>query len=85
MFGKVESKRMLTRIYPLSKNKREEVQKFVNDQLRKKYIRQSKSPQTSPGFFVEKKDGSKQIVIDYHNLNDQTVKNKYMRAPLSQQ
>jgi len=32
------------RIYPLSKDKREEVQKFVNDQLRKGYIRPSKSP-----------------------------------------
>jgi len=26
---------------------------------------------------VGKKDGSKQMVMDYHNLNDQTVKNNY--------
>jgi len=32
------------RIYPLSKNEREEVQNFVKDQLRKGYIRLSKSP-----------------------------------------
>jgi len=32
------------RIYLLSKNEREEVQKFVEDQLRKEYIRPSKSP-----------------------------------------
>jgi len=32
------------KIYPLSKNKREEVQNFVEDQLRKEYIRPSKSP-----------------------------------------
>ena len=32
------------RIYSLSRNKREEVQKFVEDQLRKGYIRPSKSP-----------------------------------------
>ena len=32
------------RIYPLSKNERKEVQNFVNDQLRKRYIRPSKSP-----------------------------------------
>ena len=31
----------------------------------------------SPVFFVGKKDGSKRIVMDYHNLNDQTVKNNY--------
>jgi len=72
------------RIYPLSKDKREEVQNFkeevqnfVEDQLRKGYIRPSKSPQTSPVFFVGKKDGSKRMVMDYHNLNDQTVKNNY--------
>jgi len=65
------------RIYPLSKNEREEVQNFVNDQLRKRYIRLSKSSQTSPVFFVDKKDGSKRMVMDYCNLNDQIVKNNY--------
>ena len=65
------------RIYPLSKNEREEVQNFVEDQLRKRYIRPSKSPQTSPVFFVDKKDGSKWIVMDYCNLNNQTVKTNY--------
>ena len=66
------------RIYSLSKNEREEVQNFVEDQLRKGYIRLSKSPQMSPVFFVGKKDGSKQMVIDYCNLNDQTIKNNYL-------
>jgi len=50
----------------------------VEDQLRKGYIRPSKSPQTSPVFFVGKKDGSKRIVMDYRNLNDQTIKNNYL-------
>ena len=49
----------------------------MNDQLRKGYIRLSKSPQTLPVFFVGKKDGSKRMVMDYCNLNDQTVKNNY--------
>ena len=30
-----------------------------------------------PVFFVGKKDGSKRMVIDYCNLNNQTVKNNY--------
>jgi len=47
------------KIYPLSKNEREEVQNSIEDQLRKEYIRPSKFPQTSPVFFVGKKDGSK--------------------------
>ena len=37
-----------------------------------------KSPQTLPVFFVGKKDRSKRIVMDYRNLNDQTVKNNYL-------
>jgi len=66
------------RIYPLSKNVREKVQNFVKDQLRKGYIRSSKSPQMLLVFFVGKKDRSKRMVMDYHNLNDQTVKNNYL-------
>jgi len=58
------------RIYSLFKNVKEEVQNFVEDQLRKGYIRLSISPQTSLVFFVGKKDESKQIVIDYYNLNN---------------
>ena len=66
------------RIYPLFKDERKEIQDFVNDQLRKRYIRPSKSPQTSLVFFVGKKNKSKRIVIDYYSLNNQTVKNNYL-------
>jgi len=45
--------------------------------LRKGYIRLSKLPQTSPVFFVDKKDRSKRMVMDYCSLNSQTVKNNY--------
>jgi len=62
------------RIYPLSKDEKEKVQKFVNNQLRKEYIRPSKSSQIPPVFFVVKKE---RMVIDYHSLNNQTVKNNY--------
>jgi len=65
------------RIYPLSKDEREKVQSFINNQLRKGYIRPSKSPQTSPVFFVGKKDRSKKMVMDYYSLNNQMVKNNY--------
>ena len=65
------------KIYPLFKNEREEVQNFIENQLRKGYIRPSKSSQTSPVFFVGKKDRNKRMVMDYRNLNSQTVKNNY--------
>ena len=66
------------RIYSFSKDKREKVQKFVDNQLRKGYIRPLKPPQTSPVFFVGKKDGKKRIVMDYRSLNEQTIKNNYL-------
>jgi len=53
------------RVYPLSRNEREEVQNFVNNHLRKGYIRPSKLQQTSPVFFVGKKDRGKRMVMDY--------------------
>jgi len=65
------------KVYPLSRNEREEVQKFVDEHLKKGYIRPSKSQQTSPVFFVGKKDGGKRMVMDYHKLNRQMVKNNY--------
>ena len=65
------------RVYPLSRNEKEEVQKFINEHLKKGYIRPSKLPQTSPVFFVSKKDGGKYMVMDYCRLNKQTVKNNY--------
>jgi len=66
------------KVYLLSRNEREEVQKFVDKHLKKGYIRPSKSQQTLPVFFVGKKDGGKRIVIDYCKLNKQTVKNNYL-------
>jgi len=65
------------KIYPLSRVEKEEVQEFVKDQLRKGYIRLSKSPQTSPVFFVPKKDGKKRMMQDYRYLNSWTIKNNY--------
>ena len=66
-----------SKIYPLSRVEREKVHEFVKDQLRKGYIRPSKSPQTSPVFFVPKKDGKKRMVQDYRYLNSWMIKNNY--------
>jgi len=65
------------RVYPLSRNEKEKVQKFVNEHLKKGYIRPSKSPQTLLVFFVGKRDKGKHMVMDYHRLNKQMVKNNY--------
>jgi len=65
------------KVYPLSREEREEVREFVKKQLRKGYIRPSKSPQTVLVFFVGKKDGKKRMMQDYRYLNEWTIKNNY--------
>jgi len=47
------------KMYPLSREEKEEVHELINEQLRKKYIRPSKSSQMALVFFVEKKNGKK--------------------------
>jgi len=58
------------KVYPLSRKERKEVCKFIQEQLRKGYIRPSKSSQIALVFFVGKKDGKKRIVQDYRYLNE---------------
>jgi len=65
------------KVYSLSREEREKVHEFTAEQLRKGYIRPSKSLQTALVFFVGKKDGKKRIVQDYWYLNEWTVKNNY--------
>ena len=50
------------KVYPLSREEREEVHEFISEQLRKEYIKLLKSPQMAPVFFVGKKDGKKRMV-----------------------
>ena len=53
------------KVYPLSREEREEVCKFIKEQLRKGYIRPLKLPQMALVFFVGKKDRKKRMVQDY--------------------
>ena len=59
------------------REKREEVHKFIDEQLKEEYMRPLKSPQMIPTFFVRKKDFKKHIVQDYRYLNEWTIKNNY--------
>jgi len=57
------------KVYSLLREEEEEVQTFVEDQLRKGYIQPSKSPQTLPVHFVAKKDSAWRMVQDYRHIN----------------
>jgi hypothetical protein len=53
------------------------LKKQIDELSEKGYIRPSTSPWAAPVLFVEKKDGTKRMCIDYRALNEVTVKNKY--------
>ena len=57
---------------------------WIDEQLAKGYIRESKSPAAAPVFFIKKKDGSLRLVVDYRRLNAITIKNRYP-LPLTQE
>ena len=58
------------KVYLLSREEREEVREFIQEQMRKEYIQLSKLPQTVLVFFVGKKDGKKKMVQDYQYFNE---------------
>ena len=72
-----DAKMFHSRVYPLSPSEQGELDKFLAENLAKGYIQESKSPMSSPFFFVKKKDGSLRPVQDYRQLNEITVKNRY--------
>ena len=65
------------KIYPLSPAEQKELDAFLKENLETGRIRPSKSPMSSPVFFIKKKDGSLRLVQDYRALNAIMVKNKY--------
>jgi hypothetical protein len=54
-----------------------ELKKQIDELSEKGYIRPSTSPWVAPVLFVEKKNGTKRMCIDYQALNEVTIKNKY--------
>jgi hypothetical protein len=54
-----------------------ELKKQIDELLENGYIITSTSPWVAPVLFVEKKEGTKRMCIDYRSLNEVTIKNKY--------
>ncbi|CDO69613.1 hypothetical protein BN946_scf184851.g1 [Trametes cinnabarina] len=65
------------KLYPMSPKERNSLDDWINEETRKGYIRESKSPLAAPVFFVKKSDGSLRLVVDYRKLNNITIKNRY--------
>ena len=67
----------MAKSYPMNPKEMEACKVFVNEHLKSGKIRKSWSPQASPFFFIQKKDGGLQPCQDYQYLNEHTVKNTY--------
>jgi hypothetical protein len=65
------------RPYRMLVNELVELKKQIVELQSKGFIRLSSSPWGAPVLFVEKKDGTQQMCVDYRSLNEVTIKNKY--------
>jgi hypothetical protein len=63
--------------YRMAPKEQVELKWQLDDLLAKGFIRPSRSPWASLILFVEKKDKSKRLCVDYCALNQVTIKNKY--------
>jgi hypothetical protein len=65
------------RPYNMDIEELKELKKQLKEQLDKGFVQQSSSSWGAPVLFVEKKDSSKRLVMEYRSLNEVTIKNKY--------
>lgn len=64
-------------LYRIAPIELQELKKQIQELLDKGFIRPSVSPWSAPVLFVKKKDESMRLCIDYRQLNQVTIKNKY--------
>ena len=72
------------KIYPMMQTEDEALKEFVQEQHAKGYICPSKSPYTSPFFFIKKRDGKLRPVQDYRCINNHTIRNQYLLPLISE-
>ena len=73
----LEQKPPNIRPYRMSHSQKNTVEQIIQQMLKNKEIRLSKSPYSSPILLVKNKDKSWRLCTDFRGLNDQTIKNKF--------
>lgn len=79
------NKTVCRRPYRLSPDERQVVRGKVSELLASNIIRPSSSPFASPILLVKKKDGSDRMCVDYRELNDNTVPDRFPLPLISDQ
>ena len=64
-------------VYNLSETELATLREYLRSSEEKGWIRRSVSPVGAPILFVQKKDGSLRLCVDYRGLNKITVKNRH--------
>ncbi|KAF7338861.1 Transposon Tf2-12 polyprotein [Mycena sanguinolenta] len=64
-------------MYRLSQDERDTLAKYLDENLRKGFIRRSTSSAAAPILFARKKSGDLRLCVDYRGLNSITKKNRY--------
>jgi hypothetical protein len=65
------------RIYSISREELQTLREWLDENLKKGFIRLSLSPVTSPVLFVKKPGGGLRLCMDYRALNEISVKDRY--------
>ncbi len=65
------------KVYPLTPQELEALKVFLDEERKKGYIIESNSPYASSFFFIKKKDGKLQPILDYRPLNSWTIRDIY--------
>ena len=72
-----DSKLFYGPIYPLTDEESSALKEYIQENLKKGFIRKSKSPAGAPVLFVPKKNGKLRMCVDYRRLNAITIRDSY--------
>ena len=70
-------------IYNLGLMELETLKTYIKTHLKTGFIWPSKSLTSAPILFNKKSNGSIPVCVDYHSLNNLTIKNRYLSSPIS--
>ncbi len=64
-------------LYPMSEDQLKEVRTYLDENLKRGFIRSSKSLTGYPILFISKKNGTKRLCVNYRQLNKITRQDSY--------